>query len=389
MVHIVLLVLKIIGILLACIVGVVLLLLLAALFVPVRYRLRVARTEGEGAPPAVVYAKVSWLLHFVNILARYPAEVTVRARLGLIAVFRIPQKEKKAKKEKPGKKNKAKEAQEPEKQPEQTGEQEKEQEKQSAFETSTPQESGAGIGGQSSENSVYAGRQSDKNRADAVEQSRENNADAVEQSREDTTDTEEQGQESVAALQAASTETDSRETPADGPPPETEADEAAGGRPGIFDRIRRFVRQIRKFFQNIQYTIGKLCDKIKNTLQNIEYYRKLLESDTFRQSFALCREELAWIFRKLKPRRLEADLIVGMADPAATGQVLAVYGMLYPMIGRNVRVVGDFDSEKRRIEGELYLCGRVNGYTFVRAALRIYCSKEVRKLIKMFQKEAE
>ncbi len=334
MVHIVLLVLKIIGILLACIVGVVLLLLLAALFVPVRYRLRVARTEGEGAPPAVVYAKVSWLLHFINILVRYPAEVTVRARLGLITVFRIPQKEKKAKKEKPEKKNKAQEAQEPEKQSEQTREQKKEQEKQSVFETSTPQESGV-------------------------------------------------------ALQTASTDMDSGETPADGPPPETEADEAAGGRPGILGRIRRIVRQIRKFFQNIQYTIGKLCDKIKNTLQNIEYYRKLLESDAFRQSFALCREELAWIFRKLKPRRLEADLIVGMADPAATGQVLAVYGMLYPMIGGNVRVVGDFDSEKRRIEGELYLCGRVNGYTFVRAALRIYCSKEVRKLIKMFQKEAE
>lgn len=369
MVHIVLLVLKIIGILLACIVGVVLLLLLAALFVPVRYRLRVARTEGEGAPPAVVYAKVSWLLHFINILVRYPAEVTVRARLGLITVFRIPQKEKKAKKEKPEKKNKAQEAQEPEKQPEQTREQEKEQEQkqESVLGTSTPQESGADIGGQSSEN----------------------RADAIEQSREDTTDTEEQGKENAAALQAASTDTDSRETPADGPPPETEANEAAGGRPGILGRIRRVVRQIRKFFQNIQYTIGKLCDKIKNTLQNIEYYRKLLESDAFRQSFALCREELAWIFRKLKPRRLEADLIVGMADPAATGQVLAVYGMLYPMIGGNVRVVGDFDSEKRRIEGELYLCGRVNGYTFVRAALRIYCSKEVRKLIKMFQKEAE
>lgn len=330
MVHIVLLVLKIIGILLACIVGVVLLLLLAALFVPVRYRLRVARTEGEGAPPAVVYAKVSWLLHFINILVRYPAEVTVRARLGLITVFRIPQKEKEAKKEKPEKKNKAQEAQEPEKQPEQT----KEQEQESVLGTSTPQEN-------------------------------------------------------TAALRAASTDTDSRETPADGPPPETEADETADGRPGILGRIRRIVRQIRKFFQNIQYTIGKLCDKIKNTLQNIEYYRKLLESDTFRQSFALCREELAWIFRKLKPRRLEADLIVGMANPAATGQVLAVYGMLYPMIGGNVRVVGDFDSEKRRIEGELYLCGRVNGYTFVRAALRIYCSKEVRKLIKMFQKEAE
>ena len=343
MVHIVLLVLKIIGILLACIVGVVLLLLLAALFVPVRYRLRVARTEGEGAPPAVVYAKVSWLLHFINILVRYPAEVTVRARLGLITVFRIPQKEKNAKKEKPEKKNKAQEAQEPEKQPEQTREQEKEQEqeRESALGTNnTPQESGAGIGGQSSENSVYAG-----------EQSSENNADAIEQSREDTTDTEEQGQENAAALQAASTDTDSGETPADGPPPETEADEAAGGRLGILGRIRRIVRQIRKFFQNIQYTIGKLCDKIKNTLQNIEYYRKLLESDAFRQSFALCREELAWIFRKLKPRRLEADLIVGMADPAATGQVLAVYGMLYPMIGGNVRVVGDFDSEKRRIAG--------------------------------------
>ena len=120
---------------------------------------------------------------------------------------------------------------------------------------------------------------------------------------------------------------------------------------------------------------------------NIQYYREVLESESFRQSAALCKRELVWVLKKLKPDKFEADFIVGMEDPAATGEILAICGMLYPLIGQNIRVVGDFDCEKTHIEGLLYIRGRIRVITFIRTAVRIYFNKDIKKLIKLFKKE--
>ena len=98
MLHIVLLILKIIGIILSAILGVVFLAVCCALFVPVRYRIEVSREEGGGNPPFIARAKITWLFHLVNIHLCYPADVYVRVRLFLFTLFRIPEKEKRRKK---------------------------------------------------------------------------------------------------------------------------------------------------------------------------------------------------------------------------------------------------------------------------------------------------
>lgn len=59
MLHILLLILKIIGILLLCFLGVLILGMVCVLFVPVRYRIEAARKEGEGEPPVVLLVKVT------------------------------------------------------------------------------------------------------------------------------------------------------------------------------------------------------------------------------------------------------------------------------------------------------------------------------------------
>ena len=94
MLHILLLLLKIIGIIILCILGTIILVLLGILFVPVRYRIEVVRKEGENESPVVVQAKVTWLLHFINVLVRYSTEFYLRIRLLFIPLFRWPGREK-------------------------------------------------------------------------------------------------------------------------------------------------------------------------------------------------------------------------------------------------------------------------------------------------------
>lgn len=346
MLHTILLILKIIGIVLLCVVGILLLMTACVLFVPVRYRIRLTREEGEDKPPAVVYVKVTWLLHLVNVLVRYPAEQFVRARIFIFTVFRIPKREKKA--------GKAKES-------------EKRRDKKQSDKKANGKASGA------------------------VETDVSADADAVTDTRGPANSVEDKGSEASVMAKEDTLPEESGEDFVQSTAEQEESNDKESFFTKIrqiFAKIRQIIEKIKEFFENIQYTIQKFCDKIKTVSDNIQYYREVLDSAPFRQSVELCIGELGWVLKKLKPDKFEADFIVGMEDPAATGEILAICGMLYPLIGQHVRVVGDFECDKTRIEGQLYIRGRIRAITFLRTAVRIYINKDIKKLIKMLKKEA-
>lgn len=335
MLHILLLVLKIIGIILGVLLGSILLCLCLALFVPVRYRADICRTEEEGAPPVVVTAKITWLLHMVNLRLSYSTEFQMRARIFFITVFRLPKKQKE-KGEKKSKKQETKKRSA-----------ENETKKREAYEDKE------------------RGKRGENGAAIETEENREHTADReIKESRENKTDKE---------------ATDNKNQEA--------AEENAQKKPKvpIGKRIKAIITKIYHFFQNIWYTITGICDKIKKIRENIEYYRNVLQSETFQKSYSLCKEELASVFSHIRPRKFQADLTVGTGDPASTAQILSYYGMLYPLIGGNVNIVPDFDE--KRVEGAVLIKGSIRLFTFIKTAIHIYFSKDIRKLLKLFKKE--
>ena len=321
MLHILLLILKIIGIVLGALLGIILLGIVLVLFVPVRYRAEVMRTESGDSPPVVVRAKAGWLLHIVNIRVDYPADVWLKVRILFFTIFKMPKQEKEKAKTAKTKTAKTKPAKT---KPEKT-----------KSETAKPAEEP------------------------------------------------EKPAETVKTDDAAALEmTGPQQFSAD----ET-AEEGADGkkRRGIKFSLKGLWIKICKFFQNIWYTLKRICDKIKTIWKNIEYYTGILQSDTFKRSFALCKDELRQIFAYLKPRKLQADLVIGLDDPAATAKILSYYGILYPFVGNHVNIVPDFD--RKRLEGSVLVKGKIKMFIFLKAAIRIYFNKDIKRLIKLFMKE--
>ena len=328
MLHILLLILKIIGILLLCILGILLLGVACVLFVPVRYRIEVVRSEGEGEPPFSATVKITWLLHFVNVLVRFTGNLSVRARLLFFTVFRLPKREKRSGRVKAGEPG--------------HGEDKKKRKKENFPEDtdSRPKTEEA-----RTENKVIP--------MDAARDSKDERAQAADEESAGESDKEPALWDKLCAI------------------------------PGI---LRSIFAKIKRFFENIQYTIQNICDKIRSISDTIEYYRGVIEGEAFTRSFALCKKELRSIAKNLKPDRFEAALVVGMEDPAATGEILAVCGMLYPIFGPQVCVSGDF--ERKRLEGRVFLKGKLRFFTFVRVAVKIYFNKDIRKLYGLLKKEA-
>lgn len=147
-----------------------------------------------------------------------------------------------------------------------------------------------------------------------------------------------------------------------------------------------FVRKLFSAIRNIKYTIRKIYDKINHIIHNIRYYIKILQTESFKRAFVLCREQLSKLMKIVLPRKVSGTFTIGMEDPAATGQILSIYGILYPLIGDSITVIPDF--EKPVMEGSFRFKGKITAFILIRIAAKIYFDKDLKRVICLFKKEA-
>ncbi|MEI3212215.1 MAG: DUF2953 domain-containing protein [Lachnospiraceae bacterium] len=147
-----------------------------------------------------------------------------------------------------------------------------------------------------------------------------------------------------------------------------------------------FIRKLFSAIRNIKYTIRKIYDKINHIIHNIRYYIKILQTESFKRAFMLCREQLLRLMKIVLPRKVSGTFTIGMEDPAATGQILSIYGILYPLIGDSITVIPDF--EKPVMEGSFRFKGKITAFTLIRIAAKIYFDKDLKRVICLFKKEA-
>ena len=100
MISIILSILKIIGIILLCILGLILTAIIVVLFVPVRYKIIADSDINEVNKDYHVTAKFSWLLCLVRGRYNYPSEDGLTIKVGPFTVYGAEKKEKPPKKKK-------------------------------------------------------------------------------------------------------------------------------------------------------------------------------------------------------------------------------------------------------------------------------------------------
>lgn len=351
MVSILLTILKILGISLSVILGILVVLLLLVLFVPVRYRFSGSRrAEGEG--PFSFQVKVTWLLHLINVAFSYPDAPYLKVRIACMTLFRsdktsarkdggdAPSPKEKRRKDKTGKAPK-----------EQT------QHGSEGLPDKEIKERSARKEGDSLPKAETEEKKSFHSKEDCKPQSADRSP------KEPELEAEEKPEPDCGA---------------------GEEDDAA--KTGFFKKLIEFTGKLKAAFKNIRYTIAKICDKIKHIVNNIQYYTEIIRSETFGRAFKVCSGQVFSLLKHILPGKVEGSLHIGTGDPASTGQVLAVYGMLYPFIGNHIDIQPDF--EQQIIEGELLIKGRITVCKALKTAWIIYFNKDLRRLIKLFKREA-
>lgn len=90
--------------------------------------------------------------------------------------------------------------------------------------------------------------------------------------------------------------------------------------------------------------------------------------------------------KSIRPRKLVANLHIGTGSPDTTGYLVAVYGMLLPVLGNHITMEADFENAVW--EGDVFAKGRITIFTIVLQACRVYFDKQLRIFIKEIKREA-
>ena len=304
-----LLILKIIGIILLSIISLLLIIIALILFVPIRYRIIANKFEDSDFYAEI---KLTWLLHFINILIKYTDDLYYKVRVILIPI-------KKSDNLKKHKNNSKKTGPDPN-------------------DTKSIDE-GENISDKSV-NEDISDNEISKDKEEIVS----------------TSDLDENDDDNI------------------------KFDENKG----IIYKIRFVLTKFFEFLFNIKEKLNEAYNTVVNIVQDIDYYINALKDERNKKVISLCLSQASSIINNIKPKVFNGNLTIGIDDPYTMGQILSIYGILFPIIHDKITINPVYDKEV--IEGDLYIKGRISVFVLIRAAIKIYFNRDYKRMIKIFKK---
>ncbi|WP_099468283.1 DUF2953 domain-containing protein [Konateibacter massiliensis] len=145
--------------------------------------------------------------------------------------------------------------------------------------------------------------------------------------------------------------------------------------------IKKIIDKIKRFFQAIKNFWNKMKQIAKNIREKLREVQEFLTDEGNRQAFSLAKDQLIIALKHIRPRKYKVNLKFGTGDPALTGQILGIFGMLMPLYKNNAHIVPDF--EETVLEGDVYMRGRVTLARLLLIGWKLYRDENVKRCYKM------
>ena len=124
--------------------------------------------------------------------------------------------------------------------------------------------------------------------------------------------------------------------------------------------------------------------KFKRLLEEVKAF---WEDAANQKTLALIRKQLKKIGKHLLPTRFLLEGVLGFGNPAKTGQIIGKIYALYPLYGEHIRISGDYAGDTKNIYWEVK--GRLRLAVPVGAALRLLADRNFRGWLKLLKKRSE
>lgn len=144
-------------------------------------------------------------------------------------------------------------------------------------------------------------------------------------------------------------------------------------------KISELMARILDFFADLAENMSRVIKKKDYILQKITKIRGLLEKPYIRKVWKDGRKLLTKLWKHIRPRKLRGVVHFGLEDPSATGQLLGIAAMLYPVYRNQFVIAPDF--EQQIFEGKIYARGRVQLGRMTFLALRFMLTRDFFKTV--------
>lgn len=361
-------ILKIIGIVLLAIIGLVLALLLLVLFCPFFYQVRlVSKEQFEGA------ARVTWLFGLVRITVSYREKLNI-----ILRVFGIPIYNRQKKKE-------------------------KEKTEVNTYDDSEEVYKDLSLTNQNIDSDSQQGNEeNNKKEFESEKHAKEGACSHIPDERRMTNMNE--------VHDIASTKNLEITADVKAEPPQTTAADAAKDKKQIVtdakkqksktekktskvkfaDKLKRFVQRLLRYLSEIPDKIIELKDsfgeKCQKLFDTIEYYQKLAEKPGTKKVIQFLKKEIKLIFRHIKPYKGELFIDYQADDPAKAAKLMQLYALALPILPKKTSISSVF-SEVNKLEFRVKIKGRFFLIYLGYHALIIVLNKKLKRFISLVKRE--
>lgn len=119
------------------------------------------------------------------------------------------------------------------------------------------------------------------------------------------------------------------------------------------------LKKIERLFQKLKCTFGKIYDMMFSLKEKTDEITNFINDETHKSAFFKFLLELKCFLKKIKPKVLDGEISFGFEDPSITGRVLGGISMLYPYLQEHLNISADFEektlSGKLYIKGRIRL----------------------------------
>lgn len=136
--------------------------------------------------------------------------------------------------------------------------------------------------------------------------------------------------------------------------------------------------------ERAKYTFRRSCDKIRSLMKKKDRLTAFLTNETHKRAFHRAVREIRRFLGFLFPKKLEAEVRFGFEDPAYTGYLLAWISMIYPAIGEHIDLEPDF--QHKVLKGNIYAEGKIRVLYVLIPIWNLVWDKDVRITFRRIRK---
>ncbi len=151
----------------------------------------------------------------------------------------------------------------------------------------------------------------------------------------------------------------------------------------IGDKVKRFLEKLYRILSGVPGSLEKVGQSVAARVQKLRGFLDMLEEYEAKAVLGDVNKEFMTLLRHYRPREITGRLHFGTGDPAATGELT---GFLYLLLPARAQLSVEPEFTEPAFEADLEFAGHIRTVHLIRAACHLLRNKRFMRLVKRLRK---